>query len=217
MNEISIEKHLTDMLAALKRGHLVSDERFDQLFFKATRTLSSRHWTPLAVAVWAAKILGADPQTRVLDVGCGPGKFCFIGALTTPATYCGIEQRLHFYEEAEKIRTSHNIARIEFYHGNMVDLDWSNFNAFYLFNPFLENVTGLARIDQSVALSLEHFNNYVEVVEEKLAALPVGTKVMTYHGYGGAFPSGYILKQKKSIGTNYLDLWVKEERFLTPP
>jgi SAM-dependent methyltransferase len=199
-----------DALVNLSRGNSVSDEKFDRIFSKETRALSSRHWTPMSVALFAAKALGSDVSTRVLDVGCGPGKFCFIGAATTPAQYFGIEQRLNFVEEAESIRLKHTLSNVAFFHGNMKDLDWRQFQAFYLFNPFLENVTGLARIDNQVPLSLEHFNSYVEIVETKLALLPSGTKVMTYHGYGGAFPEGYVKVQRKAIGTNYLELWVRD-------
>jgi len=199
-----------DALTALSLGQAVSDEKFDRLFSKATRILSARHWTPMTVALWAARILGAEADTRILDVGCGPGKFCFIGAATTPATFVGIEQRQHLYDEAEGIRVNHELRNVRFIHGNMVDIDWSDFQAFYLFNPFLENVVGLARIDERVPLSLEHFNTYVECVEEKLSQLRTGTKVVTYHGYGGVFPKDYVLREKKAIGTSYLDLWIKE-------
>ncbi|MBC7659687.1 MAG: methyltransferase domain-containing protein [Chitinophagaceae bacterium] len=201
---------------ALRNGFAVSDERFDRIFNKATRSLSSRHWTPLAVAIWAARLLSADAGAgkvhRILDVGCGPGKFCFAGALTTDSEYYGIEQRTHFIDEANRIRLRHDIPNSHFILGNMTDLDWNLFHAFYLYNPFLENVTRFARIDKSVPLSLEHFNTYVETVESKLALLPVGVRVVTYHGYGGTFPEGYRLTEKKSIGTHYLDLWVKESR-----
>lgn len=210
MSDFASEEFPPDALTNLSRGQSVSDEKFDRIFSKETRALSSRHWTPMAVALFAAKALGSDANTRVLDVGCGPGKFCFIGAATTPATYCGIEQRSNFVDEAESIRLKHKLSNVAFFHGNMMDLDWRQFQAFYLFNPFLENVTGLARIDNQVPLSLEHFNSYVEVVEAKLSELPSGTKVMTYHGYGGAFPEGYIKVQRKAIGTNYLELWVRE-------
>lgn len=211
------EEFPPDSLTTLRHGHSVSDEKFDRIFSGNSRSLSSRHWTPMNVALWAAKLLGTGPDVRVLDVGCGPGKFCFIGEATTSASYFGIEQRLHFVEEAERIRLAHNISRANFIHGNMIDLDWRDFHAFYLFNPFLENVTGLARIDQTVALSLEHYNTYVDCVVEKLRAMPLGTRVVTYHGFGGAMPEGYILRQKKAIGTAYLDLWVKEDSVLHEP
>ena len=41
------------------------------------------HWTPVHVARRAAQFLVTGPETRVLDVGSGPGKFCLVGALAT--------------------------------------------------------------------------------------------------------------------------------------
>jgi SAM-dependent methyltransferase len=41
------------------------------------RDLSLRHWTPVAVARRAADFLVGEPETRVLDLGCGTGKILY--------------------------------------------------------------------------------------------------------------------------------------------
>ena len=55
--------------------YAVEDERFDLIYPPEIRNLSWRHWTPVVVARRAAEFLVSEPETRVLDLGCGPGKF----------------------------------------------------------------------------------------------------------------------------------------------
>lgn len=91
----------------------------------------------------------------------------------------------------------------------MVDLDWTKFDAIYLFNPFFENVLSLASIDDTVPLGFERYKTYVNVVRRKLRDLPVGVRVATYHGFGGTFPDCYELKLRERIGSDCLKVWVK--------
>ena len=72
----------------------IEDEKFDQIYPARIRKLSALQWTPVRVAAEAAKLLATVPGTRVLDIGCGPGKFCLIAAALTDGHFTGIEQRL---------------------------------------------------------------------------------------------------------------------------
>ena len=40
------------------------------------------------------------PGEVVLDIGCGPGKFCIVGALATTGRFTGVEQRKHLCDAA---------------------------------------------------------------------------------------------------------------------
>ena len=80
-------------MRSLRAGWELTDLEFDRVYPSWVRRLSDMHWTPVEVARRAAALLAVDPTTRVLDVGSGVGKFCLIGALTTRATFVGIEQR----------------------------------------------------------------------------------------------------------------------------
>jgi SAM-dependent methyltransferase len=201
---------LDGIFNALRDGCLISDCEFDDLFTAETRRLSLMHWTPVQVAVYAAKMLAQGPDARVLDVGCGPGKFCLIGAATQSAHFAGIDQRPHLLKEGEIIALGANIGNIEFISGNMVDLDWSAYNAFYLYNPFLENAYSPSIIDKTVPLKLEFYYKYIETVRQKLTDLPLGTRVVTYFGFGGDMPYGYRLVTSRAIGSDFLMCWVKE-------
>jgi SAM-dependent methyltransferase len=199
-----------EIFRALRSDTPLSDREFDEVFAKETRQLSSTHWTPVQVAVCAAEMLVTGRGTKVLDIGCGPGKFCLIGAAMQHVSFAGIDQRGHLLEEGQAIARRANISNVEFIHGNMMDLDWSDYNAFYLYNPFLENVCMPAIIDETVPLKPEYFYQYVEAVQQKLMDLPSGTRVVTYHGFGGEMPYGYRMTANKKIGSDFLQCWIKE-------
>ena len=54
------------------------DEKFERVYPARIRKLSAIYWTPVAVAAEAARLLVTRPGLRVLDVGCGPAKFCLV-------------------------------------------------------------------------------------------------------------------------------------------
>jgi len=47
-------------------------------------------------------------------------------------------------------------------------------------------------------------------VTEQLAVAKVGTRVVTYHGFGAPLPTGYALTTEEACGTDRLQLWIKE-------
>ena len=61
----------------------IEDEKFDLIYPPKIRKLSSIFWTPVAVAAKAAKWLVTVQGMRVVDIGCGPGKFCLVAASLT--------------------------------------------------------------------------------------------------------------------------------------
>ena len=210
----NIRNKSQEVFRALRSGAQPSDREFDMIFSEETRKLSSSHWTPVRVAVCAAEMLVTSPGTKVLDVGCGSGKFSLIGAATQNANFAGVDQRHHLLLEGQAIARRANISNAEFIHGNMMDLDWSDYNAFYLYNPFLENICKPAIIDETVPLKPEYYYLYVEAVQQKLTALPLGTRVVTYYGFGGEMPCGYRMVANKEIGSDFLQCWIKESEFV---
>jgi predicted RNA methylase len=197
------------LVADLRDGRKVTDFRFDQVYPPTIRKLSETHWTPIEVILRAAELLVTNDGSRVLDVGSGCGKFCTVGALSGRGNFIGIEQRPHLAEVARKIAEELGASRASFLLGNMVDLDWSSFDAFYLFNPFYENKMRSIRIDDTVSLNQDKFSRYVETVRAKLKVARSGTRVATYHGFGGDMPLGYHLIRKEPIASSVLELWVK--------
>lgn len=178
-------------LELLEYIHTLEDNRFDLAYPPEIRTLSAVHWTPAVIARQAAEFLVREPGTRVLDVGCGPGKFCIVGALATDGRFTGIEQRSHLCDAARSIIGQAKIPNAEIIHGNLTEIEFSDFDAFYLFNPFEENLETTLKIDSSVALSSELYERYTEHVARQLALAPLGTRVATYCGVCEEVPLGY--------------------------
>ena len=203
------EERINGLLSDLKAGRRVNDFRFDELFPPLIRKLSGIHWTPVAVAVRAAELLAAGVESHILDIGSGCGKFCFIGALTTGSRFTGVEQREYLVETARRIAGRWEITNASFIHSNMINLDWNSFNGFYLFNPFYENITREIRLDDDVSLNEEKYRGYIKFVEEKLEDLAYGTRVVTYHGFGGQMPKGYECVLREPAGTSQVELWIK--------
>jgi SAM-dependent methyltransferase len=202
---------LRAVLRSLRAGWDLSDLEFDRIYPLWARRLSDMHWTPVEVARRAAELLAVDPTSRVLDIGSGVGKFCLIGALTTRATFVGIEQRENLVEVARQTAERGGVSRAHFLHGNMVDLDWGEFDGFYLYNPYYEHISDyLQPITGLIELAPEHYRQYIGVTCAKLSAASAGTRVVTYNGFGGEMPAGYRLLLRETAGTDFLEVWEKD-------
>lgn len=188
-------------------GFSVEDERFDLIYPPEIRELSDRHWTPVAVARRAAEFLVGEPETRVLDLGCGPGKFCIVGALTTAGHFTGVEQRHQLANLAREAIRRGRITNAEIVHANVTEIDFLAYDAFYLFNPFEENLFTLAKIDESVELSKALYEQYTRHVATQLARVPLGTRVVTYAGLCEEVPACYECREYTFGGE--LKLWEK--------
>jgi len=183
------------------------DERFDLLYPPHIRALSPWHWTPVIVARTAAKFLVSAPKTRVLDIGCGPGKFCIVGAQETEGHFTGVEQRPELANLARASIERERISNAVILNANVTGIDFNDYDAFYLFNPFEENMFKMGRIDSSVRLSKDLYVLYVLHVLSMLARAPLGTRVATYHGLCEEVPLCYECVRSHFDGE--LKLWQK--------
>jgi len=206
----------------------IEDEKFDLIYSPQIRELSSLHWTPVAVASEAAKMLVTAPGSRVLDIGCGPGKFCLVGASLTGGHFTGVEQRSDLVAAARQAAADLCLARhpacegirsgggegeskVEFIHGNVMDIAFAEYDAFYLFNPFEENMHYGHKIDSTVRLSPALFKRYTRHVAAQLGAKSMGTRVVTYAGYADDIPGCYCC-ESTHFGDD-LKLWVKQRDY----
>lgn len=197
---------------ALRRQAVMQDATFDQVFPSSQRFRSWLHWTPVDVAVRAAALLSPLPGRKVLDVGSGVGKLCLVGAATTSSTWFGIER------DAEMVRSAKTAAnrmhveqRTRFFVGDVMGVDWSAFDAFYLFNPFAE-----LRFEDILRLAPEEaetrrarFIANVEFVQRQLSSAATATRVVTYHGFGGDMPAGFDLVHREPARADELCLWIR--------
>lgn len=189
----------------------VSNIFFDQLYPEQLRRVSSTHWTPVEVAVKAAHFLNYKANCKILDVGSGCGKFCLVGALSQQdCHFTGIEQRDNLTDIASHLAYNLSISNTTFISGNAFDIEWSEFDGFYFYNPFWENhLSAELRIDQTVTIGQEIFEEYIRIVTNRLENLKKGTHIVTYHGHGGRFPPTYECVSFQTCGTGQLKVWVK--------
>jgi SAM-dependent methyltransferase len=197
---------------AARREHIEEsdDAAIDALFPEGIAELSARHFSPVSVARRAAELLAPTSDHRVLDLGAGPGKFCIVGAAWTGASFTGIEHRKHFVKAAIEAAARSGVANAHFIHANMLELSWRPYDSYYLFNPFAEQLLG--GIDGTVTVSPARFAFYVREVRERLRLARMGTRVVTYHGFGGNMPPSFRLVLREQAGSDELELWVKDHR-----
>ena len=189
---------------------LDDDPAFDERLPIRLQIQAATHFTPIEVAHYAARLLAPAPGMSVLDVGSGAGKFCLAAALAVPeCEFVGIELRPHLVELANTLARELGVGNARFLHGDALDYDWSAFDAFYFFNPFAEQLYDDFVLDHSIEFDPATFIACVSGVGRKLADARVGTRVVTYHGYGGPPPRGYELSREDPIGSERLQLWVK--------
>jgi len=206
----SSESDFTEVCRRLASEHPVSDSDFDAIFPPPIRARSEIHWTPVAVAQRAAKMLVVDRNSQILDVGSGPGKFCLVGALTTPGTFVGVEQRLSLTTFARSFALKHRLERVSFLNAGIELVDWSRFSGIYLYNPFIETLYQPAdRIDDTIESGQERYVRLVRFVQLKLNRLKVGTRVVTFHGFGGDLPPSYKMVMQERWGEDFLICWEK--------
>jgi SAM-dependent methyltransferase len=189
----------------------IGDEKFDQIYPARIRKLSPLQWTPVCVAAEAAKLLVTVPGARVLDIGCGPGKFCLVAAALTDGRFTGIEQRADLVTAARKAAAMLQLANVEIIHGNVTEIAFADYDAFYLYNPFEENMARGHKIDAAVPLSTVLFKRYNNYVAAQLGSMPLGTRVVTYAGYADEIPTCY--RCESALFRHELKLWVKHHEY----
>ncbi len=192
----------------LQKGVDVADSEFDDtLYPKAISDLSFTHFTPIEIAKEAAQYLVQYSGTKVLDIGSGAGKFCMIGASCTSGYFTGVEQRKHLYDIARTVIENGTLPNIEFLHANILEIDFQQYEAFYFYNPFYENIVPVDKIDDSVLVEIKLYKVYTSYVKEQLDLMPKGTRLVTYFSSYDAVPDSYSVFSKDD--SKKLILWQK--------
>lgn len=92
--------------------------------------------TPYRVIRHIVQNLKPGPNDKVYDLGCGYGRLPLYGALTTEATFIGIELLPHRVEAAKSAGEAHSVTRANFILGKIPDIDFSDGTMFYIFRAF---------------------------------------------------------------------------------
>lgn len=185
-----------------------TDGQFNKLYPTSIQLLSQRHWTPLVVARKAANFLAADNNASILDIGSGVGKFCLAAAHHKPnAHFYGVEQRKRLIEYAEAAKQMLQLNNLSFINGNFTQLDFRQYDHFYFFNSFYENLAGTDKIDNSIDYSRELYNYYNRYLFKQLDQKPPGTRIASYHSLEDEVPPAYQVVGVEMEGL--LKYWIK--------
>lgn len=186
-----------------------SDEKFNQLYPLPVQILARRHWTPLTVARKAADFLVVQNNVKVLDIGSGVGKFCLGAAWYKPsAFFYGIEQRKNLVADAETAKEALGLQNVFFLHGNFTQLELRNYDHFYFYNSFYENLVGTDKIDDNIDYSGELYSYYNRYLFKQLDKTRAGTRLVTFHSLEDEVPPGFHLADTDM--NSLLKFWIKE-------
>lgn len=192
-DELALMQAAEQVAEALRVGICPEDRAFDRFLSHELQIISGQYWTPLAVALRAAAWFYELDVRTVADIGSGAGKFCVAAALAGRCYFTGLEQRPRLVTAARTLARFFKVDnRVCFVEGTLGDIAPPIADAYYLFNPFGENLFNQDDcIDDSVELSNERYVRDIAAMEDLLHRASVGTYVLTYNGFGGRVPYSY--------------------------
>lgn len=191
-----------------KNNLFESDENFNSIYPPNIQAVAKKHWTRLEVAKKSAQFLAISPTVKILDIGSGSGKFCFAAAHYHPGTqFYGVEQREELVNLCNDLKKQLEIDNVTFIHKNITDLSLKDYDHFYFYNSFYENIEGTQKIDYSVQYSPKLYDYYNLCLYKLLDKKPSGTRIATYHSFGNEIPPEYQVVH--SDYDEYLKFWIK--------
>ena len=185
-----------------------SDINLHQLYPEPIRPLARIHWSPLYIVQKAVSFLAPNDKVKVLDIGSGVGTFCLAGAYYKPSvSFFGVEQRKNLVEHAQTVREILGLQNVQFIQRNFTQLNLSEYDNFYFYNSFFENLDGTDKIDNEIVYSNELYNYYSIYLYNQLEKMPIGTRVATYCSWGDEMPPCYQVAEMH-FG-DLLKFWIK--------
>jgi hypothetical protein len=196
----------------LRSGKCPPDWAFDRHLPSEFRAVSSQFWTPLEVALCAARWLEREGVRTVVDIGAGIGKFCIATALVGRCTFTGLEQRPRLVSVAQRLARAFECSdRVHFVQAEFGSDPVPPADLYYLYNSFGENLFGPEHcLDQDVELSERRYSRDLQAMDDLLRRAPRGTHLLTYNGFGGTVPGGYCELRTSRELPNVLRLWKKD-------
>jgi hypothetical protein len=109
--------------------------------------------TPYSLIRYFLKALSVKENDVIYDLGSGYGRIVFYGSLTKPSIFKGIEIVPERVTICNIIKQQLGLYNADFINGNVTELDYSDGNIFFLFNPFYPETLA------SVGDKLEKYSN----------------------------------------------------------
>lgn len=192
----------------VKTARYVTDSAFDWLYPENIQQLSKRHWTPMSVARKSAQFLANSAGKKVLDIGSGVGKFCILGGISFPhVNFYGVEQREELYHHSLEAKEVANVQNVDFIHANFTQIDLDEYDNFYFYNSFFENIDEGDKIDHAVETSASLYVYYSRFLYRALEKKCSGTRLVTFHSLESEVPPNY---QVVDVSPDHqLKMWIK--------
>jgi hypothetical protein len=185
-----------------------TDDKLHQLYPGPIRSLARMHWSPLYITQKVVSFLAPHDNVKVLDIGSGAGIFCLAAAFYKPtASFFGVEQRKNLVDHAVIAQKKLGFKNVHFIHRNFTQLNLAEYDHFYCYNAFFENLDGTDKIDNEIVYSNELYNYYSIYLYNQLEKMPVGTRVATYCSWGDEIPPCYQVAETNF--NNLLKFWIK--------
>lgn len=189
----------------------LTDTSFNELLPGYLKFAARLYFTPIEVAKKAAEWLTENNEKRILDIGSGVGKFCIAAASHVDSHFYGVEYRKSLVQVGKHIAKHYQLNNVTLLNVNILDIDFSNYDGFYIFNPFYENLEKTKRLNDEVKLKAELYQVFLKYTDDQLDKAKVGTKLVTYHGNNFEVPNSYVKINDAFNGD--LKLWVKQEPY----
>ena len=187
---------------------IMTEERFSELLPKHLQKASRVYFTPVRIAIIATQWLTEEGQKKILDIGAGVGKFCIVGARYSNSHFHGVEYRPSLVEVANNLIKHFELENASMLQGNIVEVDFLKFDAFYLYNPFYENLLASRCLNNEVELAGPLYGYYFKYTEQQLERTKPGTRLVTFHGNNFEVPGSFSIVKEAEGGA--LKLWIKQ-------
>jgi len=95
---------------------------------------------------------------------------------------------------SNQLSESFGISNVEYIHANITEIKFKDYDAFYFFNAFYENIDRDAVIDDTIERGIAYYTIYNRYVSGQLAKMPLGTKLVTYWSSLNEIPGSYQIQ-----------------------
>lgn len=189
--------------------HELTEIGFNNLLPGYLKFAARLYFTPIEVAKQAAYWLTENNEKHILDIGAGVGKFCITGARNFDCHFYGVEHRKSLVSIGNQFTKHYELTNATIINANILDINFSNYDGFYIFNPFYENLEIDKRLNDEVKLEAELYQVYLKHTDDQLDQAKKGTRLVTYHGNNFEVPNSY--KKEKDAFNGDLKLWIKQD------
>ncbi len=123
---------------------------------------------------------GKTARKKILDYRQRCGKFPYHWCQLFPDNlFYGIEQRRELYDHAMAAKAFTGLENADFIHGNFTQAELGEYDNFYFYNSFFENLDEQGRIDNLLEYSVSPHIYYSRYLFRAPDARPSGTRLVT--------------------------------------